>query len=571
MDYAELTPETTISPPPEHLSDIIGELELKIKEYEKNTVPKYLNEVQELEDKLLVMSKEKAGIKSQLDACRAAMADQEKAVQNESRRRITELEGQVSRLEGEKAKIDTLLKDNKLLAREIERYEDCIREATLVLEENNLVNYNLEHENQELKLLLREKQKENSNLREQLLGFVESQGRMKDLIGKIDQLSTRISKELDVVCNSTSSKDELIEINLETSRNEDQSILIIETLLDNFTRLRDSIKRKSQIDDSCTLRFYQSGNFEEKNPQGLMKKVPSVPILNSKMIAQLKEAKERELNSLHSSMRIPEARTMDSDPTQKDLFQQLLASNFENRRLSNALTITSKQYNAAVLEKNELVDELNQLKSSLAKALETNRHLEATYVDQIRGLHSQLVRSRFEMSAIIASLQQEIASKTTAFEVARETDERRAGLEAQVARLREESRQEREKSRGLLAMRDTLVKQLQRAEVVNEDLKMMIGHKEERIRDLTSQRGAPALQSQEIYKNKLSVSLKNFKSDIDESLKIRERLKKEHETLAKSGKTRVLSPVPNLKTMSNLEMVKELKVRIDVIQKINSN
>lgn len=571
MDDSGLTPETTITPPCEQLSDIICDLELKIKEYEKNSIPKYLNEVQELEDKLKHSECENKSLKDKLNQCsqkivyvEQRLSDQEANYRSQIQRLDEELKKEISLQDG-------FIKDNRLLAREIERYEGCIREATVALENNNMTVLSLEQENQELKLQLREKQKESSNLRDQLSQMAESQDRLKHTFEHMAFLSERVSKVLENDNSTDVRKETYYEGNSGFDPKLKQTIQPLEELLERYSQMKLDSRQSSIRDDLSSTKFYQSGNFEMENTASLMKKVPSVPILNSKVIAQLKEAKERELGSLHSSVRILDSRTKDTESPQKDIIQQLMDINIENRRLSNALSITNKQFNAANLEKKELTQELSELKSTLQLVVEAKALTESQYQNHISQLQSVLAQNKVELNATILRLQKEIEVKTKLADEKKQTEDREKNLEVKLSQCKQEVLLERERSRELGLSRDNLQRQLNRTTCINEDLKMMISHREERIKELSTEKHRSPYNQNEIYKKNLTISLQNFKKDIQDSLSIREKLKTEQDKCFQGSINRLRSPYPNPKIMSRLEMVQELKVRMDVIQKINSN
>jgi hypothetical protein len=571
MDDTSFTLETATTQPCEQLSDIISDLELKIKEYEKNTVPKYLNEVQELEDKLKVVECQKSNLAARLDKCLIEISDKDKMLRDKDYEHRTEIQTLHSELRSHNSKNEILVNDNRLLAREIERLGVFVRDTSITIENNNITVVNLEQENQKLKLQLREKQKESSNLKEQLSQMVDNNDKMRDALSRVDDLSDRVSKELEIRDTVKEQQESSRGKQIPPNGNINSKLDNLEVLFEKYSQLKLESRQSSMQGDTSSTKFYQSGNFEVENHNSFMKKVPSVPILNSKVIAQLKEAKERELNSLHSSVRLPDSKTRDSEGSQNEIFQHVVVTNLENRRLSNALSITSKQFNAANLEKRELAQELTELKSSLKYVVESKKLTEAQYESYISQLQSILAQNKVELNATIVRLEKEIEVKSKLADVIKQSEQKSNELATQISQLRQEASIERERSKDLLFSRDNLMKQLQRSQCVNQDLKLMVSQREERIKDLSVQRPFFAMNENEQYKKNLNISLQNFKKDIQSSLIVRDKLKKEHDLCFKGSIHRFASPMPNPKTISKLEMVQELKVRLDVIQKINSN
>lgn len=565
------TSEQTISPPPEHLSEIIFGLEQRIKEFEKNTVPKYINEVHELKDRLASAEAERLAYRVRLNDCLAKMAELEKKSLPTDSARVRDLEAQVAALTAENAKVADLMSDNRLLAREIERYENCICEATMALEKNNLTVLTFEQENQHLKIQLREKLKESSNLREQLSEMVETQAKLRNAIQQVEQLSSRIEKELDDATGEATLKHSEDHASQKTDGTLTSELKVIEVLLEKYSKLRSETCQNSTLADNSLTHFHASQNFYQASQLDIMKKTPSVPILNSKMIAQLRQAKVRDLNSAHSSMRLPESKTQDSDCSQREVIQKILATDFENRRLSNALSITSKQYNAANLENKELTQELNDLKTSLVYVLEARSVTESQYGSQISHLQSQLAQAKGELNATISHLEQEIAAKTKLSDELKLFEDDRQKLASEIDQLKRETSQERERSLGIIASREKMARQLQKAQHMNQDLKMMIHQREQKIRELSTKKPPMVYLLDEKEKQKMKLSLKNFNQDIYNSLLFKKKLNKERDSMDRIAKNRSVSPAPAPIVLSRLEMVKELKVRLDLIQKINAN
>lgn len=557
---------------PESLSEIIYELEAKIKDYEMNMVPKYSDEVHMTEDRVVKADRERdhlvKGLKDELDIEKKKILE----IVEQSKREKEGLLLKIDDLNKRTVAFDEVIKDNQLLAVELDKYSTCLDKARVIHDNQKLRELTLEQETETLKIHLKQKNKDCENLKNQIVTLLEASERLKLYMRKLESLANAVNMEL-----KESNFHSWTEMSLGSNFNDDaiqfdSSLKIFESLLASYCELKAEVSkfRESTYTSPAPDEFH-SGNFPQLSING-MRKVPSVPILTGKRIAQIREARARQANSLHASVGIPDKFTGDTNDSHREISEKIQATKLENRRLSAALIITNKQFNAANLEKRELVQELSQAQSNYADLMALKLAKDSSLSQQLASQSIRLQQACTEASSLHhanASLQ---AASQAMRGMLSQLQSDNMQLACRISDVEGDCRRERDRCGRLERENERLSAKLAQIERggCGKGAEGIAGNGGSQKDDGQGVSESEA-ESADTSEQAIGVSLKQFKLDILKSLKIREQMKNEEGVIKALNLIDRPQAIVDTKSLSRSELLCELKTRLEFIQKVNTN